>query len=157
MSEPWDGNIEFTLNEVGAIEPILELNIGLPINRDVHKAGMHHLRLADYDIHLKPAQEYEWFVAIVPDPEQRSGDLLASGTIRYVEPTAKLTRRLSQTPPEQWYKVYADEGIWYEAIVNLCEQIEKQPKNKELLMVRANLSRQVAMPKVAHYDEAAFK
>jgi hypothetical protein len=153
LSQSWDAQIEFTLNKIGAIEPILELTIGLPYNSDVHQAGMHHLRLADYDVHLEPDQEYEWFIVIVSDPEQRSNDWLASGTIRYIKPSNALTKQLSQTSQKQWYKVYAENGIWYDAIDNISMQIEKQPFNKELRRQRASLIEQVAMPKVARYEQ----
>jgi len=153
ISEPWSAHFEFTLNEVGTIEPVLELTIGLPFDRDTHMAGMHHLRLADYNVHLNPKKEYEWFIVIVPDPEQRSSDWLASGTVRYIKPSEKLVKQLSRTPKKQWYKVYAKEGIWYDAMENLCIQIEKQPSNQVLRMHRASLSKQVAMPNVARYDQ----
>ena len=150
------GNLEFIINKVRAIEPVLELVIGLPLESDAHKAGMHHLRLADFDFQLKENQEYEWFVFIVPDPEQRSADLIASGTIRYMEPPADLIPRLNQTPAEQWYQVYAEAGLWYDAIDHLCQQVDQNPENKELRQIRANLTTQVAMPKVADYDRASL-
>ncbi|EDN66004.1 protein containing DUF928 [Beggiatoa sp. PS] len=156
MDAPWDANMEFSINEVRAIEPSLELVLGLPPTSDVHKAGMHHLRLADFDFHLKKDQEYEWFVFITPDPEQRSADLMASGTIRYMEPSPQLTQRLNQTPKEQWYQTYAEQGIWYDAIDQLCQQIDQNPGNQDLRRIRAVLNKEVAMPKVADYDQKAL-
>jgi len=152
MSDAWDGIIEFSLNEVGSIEPILELFIGLPPEGGIHEAGMHRLRLADYNVHLKPNIEYEWFVVIVPDSKQRSGDLLSSGTIQYTQASESLVTNLKQVSQEKWYKTYAHAGIWYDAIENICSQIEAQPQNIELRTIRATLNQEVEMSKVADYD-----
>ncbi len=154
MSYPWDGYLWFTLNEVGGSEPILEPAIDFPSDRDKHTQDdfMYHLRLADYGVRLKPEQEYEWFLFIVMNPEQRTSDWLASGTIRYIEPSKRLGERLNKTPLEKQYKVYKKEGVWYDAIANLSMQIEKQPNNKALRKVRATWMKDEKMPKVAKYD-----
>ncbi|MBE9562619.1 MAG: DUF928 domain-containing protein, partial [Proteobacteria bacterium] len=152
MSDAWDGVIEFSLNEIGVTEPILELFIGLPTENGVHGAGMHRLTLADYNVHLKPNTEYEWFVVIVPDPTQRSGDLLSSGTIKYMQASKSLVTNLQQAPKKQWYEIYARAGIWYDAIESICSQIEAQPNNAEYRIIRATLSQEVNMSKVADYD-----
>ena len=153
LSSDWDWQMEFTLNEIGKREPVAALTLGIPINKTVHSAGINHLNLADFDISLQSNREYEWFITIVPDIEQRSGDLLASGTIKYMDASPILIKQLNQTPKELHYKIYAEAGIWYDAIDHLCQQIELHPHNKELRKIRASLSKQVAMPKVAHYDE----
>ncbi|MCK5876583.1 MAG: DUF928 domain-containing protein, partial [Candidatus Marithrix sp.] len=152
MSDDWDGVIEFSLNKIGANEPLLELFIGLPSESGMHEAGMQRLTLSDYDVHLEPDTEYEWFVVIVPDPTQRSGDLLSSGTIKYKPASENLTANLQQVSQEQWYKIYAKAGMWYDAMENICSQIETQPDNSNLRTIRAKLNQEVKMSKVADYD-----
>jgi hypothetical protein len=149
LSSPWDGEVEFTLNEVGVVEPILELFIGPPPNGDRREAGVHSIKLADYQLTLDKNKEYEWFVVIVPDPEQRSGDLLSSATIKRVDPSPELTERLNHTPKDQWRFVYAQAGIWYEMMDALCQAIEAHPNDKKLREERINLMNEVKMPKVA--------
>jgi hypothetical protein len=157
LSSPWDGEVEFTLNEVGAMEPILELIIGPPANSKRREAGVHATRLSDYNITLDKDKDYEWFAVIVSDPGQRSGDSLGSAIIKHVEPSPKLTERLKNTPKEQWQFVYAEEGIWYEMIDVLCQLLEAHPNDQKLREQRAGLMEQVKMPKVAVYDKKPKK
>ncbi|MCP4700093.1 MAG: DUF928 domain-containing protein [Gammaproteobacteria bacterium] len=156
FSEPWAGEIEFTLNEVDADKPLFRAYLPPPSHSGRHAAGIHRLRLSDHGVRLTQNIEYEWFVAIVPDSEQRSGDLLASGTIRHFRPSGALTERLNKTPENRRHVVYAEEGIWYDAIDLLSSRIDKHPENKALRKQRAALSKQVKMSKVALYDLLYF-
>ncbi|MDY6993558.1 MAG: DUF928 domain-containing protein [Pseudomonadota bacterium] len=148
LSQPWNGTIEFTLNQVGAIEPEFELE--LP--QDTYQTGFHYLKLSDYDVSLEENIEYEWFIVIIPDPMERSGDLLASGTVRYLDMPTHLSAQLNDTPQEQRYQVYAENGIWYDAIDELNQLIKAQPENTFLHQQRAELMKQVKLQKVALYD-----
>jgi hypothetical protein len=157
LSSDWDWEIEFTLNEVGAPEPLLELTLGLPPDKDRHLAGFHSLNLADYDIRLEKDKEYEWFIAIVPDPMERSGDLVTSATIRLVDPPKDLTQQLASVAEVAHYQVYAKNGLWYEAADALSQQIEKNPQDNTLRLQRAALNQQVKMHKVAIFDNPSLK
>ena len=152
LSSPWPNYIEFTLNETGKIDPVLELEIWPAEGEDIHQAGMHNVNLADYDITLEADKEYEWFVVIVLDPEQRSGDLLSSGIIKLTTPPETLPNNLSD---EQAYVAYAEHGLWYDAIHDLSTQILNNPDNKTLRLHRADLSEQAKMQKVADYDRSS--
>jgi hypothetical protein len=148
LSDPWHGKVEFTLNEVGAVEPIFETYLNGP-----NAEGIYSIHLADYHITLKPNVEYEWFLAILLDPEERSADFLASATIKYVPPSESLTKRLTKNPKERHHFVYAEEGYWYDTIETLCERIKAEPQNNLLRKQRAALLRQVKLPLVAVYDD----
>ena len=153
LSYWWKGDLEVTLNEFGASEPLIEDTIQLS---DCNKHPIHddlvcHLRLADYDVHLKPNKDYEWFIYIVMDSEQRTSDWLASAFIRYTEPSPQLIRRLKQSPPEQQYQVYKTEGFWYDAVAHLAAQIEKQPSNQALRKHFSDWIEQEKMLNVAEF------
>ena len=96
--------------------------------------------------------EYQWSVALVRDPGQRSQDIVASGTLTYVEPSAELKQKLTQVDKEALASIYAREGYWYDAIESLSELIEAQPQDKRWRELRASLLEQVALPEVAEYD-----
>ncbi|MDM8567167.1 DUF928 domain-containing protein [Candidatus Halobeggiatoa sp. HSG11] len=90
MSSEWQYNIGFTLNKFGANEPLIEHTFEQKTVCERHLQGdfICHVNLADYDITLQPNQQYEWFVFIIFDSEQRTSDWLASAFIRY-QPTLK--------------------------------------------------------------------
>jgi Domain of Unknown Function (DUF928) len=147
ISEPANTRVELTVIDDAAIAPLLETHLEPP-----SKAGVQYLRLADHNVHLKEGMKYPWSVALVRDPGQRSQDIVASGTLTYVKPSAELKQKLTQVDKEALASIYAGEGYWYDAIESLSELIEAQPQDKRLRELRASLLEQVALPEVAEYD-----
>src|SRR5207247_438581 len=106
---------------------------------------------------LTPGVEYQWVVALVTDPENRSSDLVASGVIKRVEPTADLKGKITNAAPASLAAVYAEAGIWYDALSVLSDQIEAQPENKSLRETRSGLLRQVGLKAAADSERASLK
>lgn len=98
--------VEIAVIQEGVVTPVLERT--LP---PIKQAGLQKIRLADYGVSLQPGQEYRWSVAVVNDPEQRSGDIVASATLRYKMPLSPLN-----TVEQQ-----AEAGYWYDALQQLIE------------------------------------
>jgi hypothetical protein len=141
----WAGELEFTLNEVGATTPLIELVLNPPSNRK-YKAGLHQIPLKDYNVHLKENRDYEWFLTIVIDPEQRSSDLMASGIICYQPKEQPVQEDQGSN------KVCTDKKIfWYDAIEEIGVQLENAPENKKLRQALANLFEQEKMHEEADY------
>ncbi|OQX27967.1 MAG: hypothetical protein BWK80_02680 [Desulfobacteraceae bacterium IS3] len=147
VSDPCPEEIEFTLNEEELPDPVLVTQIKGP-----QISGIFRIALADYNISLKPDVEYEWFVVIVLDPEERSADFLASAALKYVIPSADLVKKLADTPEDKLYSVYAAGGYWYDAFENLSRQIDAGPSDSALRTSRAELLRQVKLPSASDYD-----
>ena len=55
-------------------------------------------------------------------------------------------------PKTNAVQVYAEAGLWYDAIMAISELIEADPTNAELRQQRAALLEQVALPGVAAHD-----
>ncbi|MGK5094235.1 DUF928 domain-containing protein [Deltaproteobacteria bacterium TL4] len=142
LSAPWKEGVEFTLNDLDGMDPLLELDI------HVSKPGFQQIVLADHQVKLKEGVEYEWFVALVPDPEQRSGDVIASGTLKYTKPSVELLKQLETTQPNEHHLIYAENGIWYDTFSLLSEQLLKEPNNEDLKQQRIILLDQVQLDKV---------
>ncbi|GEM_PF-666737 len=140
--------VEFRLNEIGTAESLVDTDIKGP-----DKEGIYRLDLADYRVSLKPDVEYEWFLTIVFDKNERSADFGASAAIRYVKLSEELSKRAANTPKEKQYYVYADQGYWYDAIDSLSRLIEAKPGDKTLKSYRAALLNQVKLPAAAAYDK----
>lgn len=136
--------VEFTVLGEEGIEPIVEAVLPTPT-----EAGIHRIRLADHGAKLEAGTEYEWSVALVIDPDERSKDIVATGFIDRVDGSDSLASRLASADKAGSAAVYADEGIWYDAIAALSDQIERNPGDADLLRQRADLLRQVGL------DEAA--
>jgi hypothetical protein len=136
--------IEFTILDEESIEPKVEAVLPTP-----KQAGVHRIRLSDHGVKLDPGTEYEWSVSLIVDPNERSKDIVATGFIDRVEGTPQLTARLEGEGQAGLAAVYAEEGLWYDALAALSDQIDRDPANSALREQQADLLRQVGL------DEAA--
>jgi hypothetical protein len=146
QSEPADVPFEITLIVDKQPQPVLQVK--LP---DAKKAGIQRLRLSDHNVKLSTGVEYEWVVALVPDPESRSKDVVASGFIKRVEPAAGLSARLANASKTELPYIYADEGIWYDALEALSNELETRPDDQSLRAEQATLLAQVGLTNAAAF------
>jgi hypothetical protein len=108
-------------------------------------AGIHRVDLAEFNVTLKPGVDYEWNVALRADAKNRSTDLIAKGAIRRIEPEAALAQKLKSAPQAEHASIYAEAGIWYDALASISDQIAANRDDKELLELRNGLLEQVAL------------
>jgi len=136
--------LEFTITEKGAAKPLLEARLKPP-----EKGGIQCIRLADHGVELRQNIPYQWFVAVVTDPDRRSRDILSGGMIEVVSPSADLSEKLRHTEKAKQPFVLAQEGIWYDALAALAEQIAASPKDPSPRKQRAALLEQVGLTEAA--------
>lgn len=144
QSAPADMRLEFTLTEPKNPKPVLKLAVGKS-----PQAGIHRLTLAKQNVQLKTGVTYKWTVAWVPDANNRSLNVIAGGSIQRVEPDAKLTAALEGTQGAEQASVYAQNGIWYDALEAISNAIEAAPDDKSLHAERADLLEQAGLKQVA--------
>jgi hypothetical protein len=99
-----------------------------------------------------PGVLYQWFVALIPDSTQRSEDVLSGGTIeRIVRPDAlrAAQQQASEAVPP---RLYAEAGLWYDALAAISEHIAETPYEPALRQQRAALFEQVGLLDAAMYD-----
>ncbi len=147
LAETVPHSIEFTLILDQAIYPILETRIPSP-----KKPGIQRVRLADYDVSLQPGVTYKWFVAVVPDSDRRSKDVLAWGAIERVEFSQDLRARLAATDRTRFAHIYAEAGLWYDAFSAVSDLIETASDDTLYKQQRASLLEQVGLQQIAQYD-----
>ncbi len=114
VSQPTAAKIELTLLDEQGVEPVLELNLDRPV-----PAGIQAIDLAAHGVRLQPEVEYQWSVALVVDPEQRSKDVLASGTVRYAAPSNPVPGTDAAAPAAERAAAWAGAGYWYDALAAL--------------------------------------
>lgn len=143
LSNPTPTRFEFSLVNDQEIEPILELSLNAG-----DKKGIQQLHLADYGIKLKPGVQYQWSVALIPNPAQRSSDIVASGMIERSRASSDISSRLRSADSLEKPFIYAEEGYWYDALSVLAELISNQPDNEALKQQRASLLEQAGLPRL---------
>lgn len=77
---------------------------------------------------LQAGINYRWTVSLDCNS---SNPPFVQGVIKRIQPNPELTQALQKTPAEQWL-VYAQAGIWYDAIATLAALRQAQPNNPQL-------------------------
>ena len=141
ISKPTSLPVELTVMDPQGIKPILETQLPSPT-----KAGIQRVRLADYNVHLAPGAAYRWFVAVVPDADRRSKDILAGGAIERVDLQEDVKAKVAKASDKELPFVYAQAGLWYDALKSISDLIDAAPQNQELQNQRTALLKQVGLP-----------
>ncbi len=141
---PATSEFELTVTEPRKAQPLLKLRAGAK-----QEEGIHSLSLARQIITLVPGASYQWSVALIPDPANRSKDVIASGTIQRVEAPAALTAQTAKASPAERAAIYAGSGYWYDALqsISLAIASEKDAARKtQLTASRSALLAQADLP-----------
>jgi len=141
ISKPTSLPVELTLMDPQGIKPILETQLPAAT-----KAGIQRVRLADYNVHLAPGASYRWFVAVVPDADRRSKDILAGGAIERVDLQEDVKAKVAKASDKELPFVYAQAGLWYDALKSISDLIDAEPQNQDLHNQRTALLKQVGLP-----------
>ena len=139
--------IEVTITERHAVKPLVEKLLKAP-----EQAGIQSVCLSAHDARLRPNVPYKWFVSLVTDAEHRSKDILAGGIIEMVNPPETLAARLATAGRGRAPFIFAEEGLWYDALGEISRMIEASPKDADLRQQRASLLEQVGLTEAAEAD-----
>ena len=120
--------------------------------RGAESAGIHRFSLREHGVKLVEGTDYEWSVAIVPDADGRSADILSGGALRRVAPDPALAARVKGLAGTPRAAALAEAGIWYDALAALGSQLEANPADAAAKRARADLLDQVGLK-----DAAAFE
>jgi hypothetical protein len=141
--------VDFTLIDEESVNPLLEITVAGPL-----RGGVHTVRLADHGLSLQPGRWYEWSVAVLTGGRDPSDDRISRGFITRTQVPANLTRELDARGPEAAVSIFAESGLWYDAITALSVGIETQANKAPLRRARAALLEQVGLAPVAEYDRS---
>jgi hypothetical protein len=81
---------------------------------------------------LEAGKNYIWKFSLVCDPEDRSADKVQKGTVRRVELSADILGELENANPRRKTFIYAENGIWQEALSNLAAARRANPNDTDL-------------------------
>jgi hypothetical protein len=147
LSETTSYDLELIVSVDRATEPMLVTRLRPPA-----RPGIQRVRLTDYNIRLEPGVAYRWFVALIPDAEHRSKDIIAGGGVERIPLSDDMRSQLAQVEAERVPHLYAEAGLWYDALTTLSDFIEATTTDLGLRQQRAALLKQVGLETVAAYD-----
>jgi hypothetical protein len=132
--------VEITVMDPQGVQPILETRLASPVT-----AGVHPIRLSDFNVRLVPGAAYRWFVSVVPDADRRSKDITAGGAIERVEMPEGLKAKVAQAAKSDLPSLYGEAGLWYDTIAAISELIDAAPQDQSLRKQRTALLSQVGL------------
>lgn len=129
ISKPTKAPIEFTLKEKSSSKLLIHHTF------NVSQSGIQFIKLSDYNVELSSDVQYSWTISMK--------DVFVFGEIKRIELSSKLSNKLAKAKKDDLPYIYAQEGIWYDALQALSELIDSRPDDKELYKERVSLLRQV--------------
>ncbi len=146
LGEPVSGDVvlELTVVDESSIDPMLDRRLELPA-----AAGLQRIRLSELGVSLEPDQEYQWSVAVVPDPDDHSKDVVASGWVQRVPASDALSEQLAAAGPEGAAAVYGEAGLWYDMLDAAFESIRANPQSDAYRDQLAAVLEQAGLPEEA--------
>lgn len=142
---------EFLLYEEGTDQLIYSTS--LEINGE---SGIASVKLpVDADIpSLEVGKNYYWYFTVVCDQDDRSGDMTVQGTVQRVALNADLARQLASASAPERAAIYAQAGIWQDALASLAALNQREPNNPSNRSSWNSLLTAVGLQEIA--DEQLF-
>ena len=118
--------------------------------------GVVGFKLPDTVPSLEVNKRYNWFFTIACDAkdsassdEEEPNKIFVSGWVERVPLNSTLQRQLEQATPQQQARLYANAGIWHEAVTTLAALRRQNPNDATLKQEWANLLRSVNLEAIA--------
>ena len=143
LSTATELNIELTINDKKKVSPLLEQSLG-----KVEKPGISCVNLSAFNITLQPDTEYQWFVAVVTNPDERSKDIVSGGGIKFVAPDRQLADKLGSLQGGALAEDCAENSYWYDAVETMVNLEKKEPANQMYKAMREDLLQQGCLPRL---------
>jgi len=143
VSAPPEQTLEITLVEPKVAQPLLTQQV------KVDRGGLMKLEIQPGQVELEAGKRYRWSVAIVCNPNRRSTDVLAQGWIERVSDVAALTPEEAGLPAQDRAKLYAERGLWYDALREIASAYDIDPQNSLVQQELKGLLNQVGLDRVA--------
>ena len=98
---------------------------------------------------LEVGKNYTWVFSLVCDPEDRSSDRFQRGVVRRVELSADILGELENADPRQKTVIYAENGIWQDALSTLAAARRANPNDTKLAADWESLLNSVTLGEIA--------
>jgi len=115
--------LEFTLLDEKDEEIIYQTNLPVPAEGGI----VSHSLPADVAAPLEKGQTYHWYLAMICNPEDRTGDMVVDGWIERIAPDRALVTQLENAPKGDRAEIYARQGIWHDALHAFAQLRQTNP------------------------------
>lgn len=146
QSQPAEVTGVLTVTRPGEPEPVLEVEV--PGN----VAGIRRINFAEHKAQLDPDVEYRVSITLRYNEDNPADNPFSQGVMQRIEPPRQLiTQLLNKVDQIDRAFVFADQGIWFDALTAISDQIEAT-KDPTLRRYRAALLEAGQLPDAAAFD-----
>ena len=122
-------NLEFELL-AGNSSQSYKKTLGLPSTPGVVSLNLQTTGLPPLEL----GQTYHWYLRMVCDNEDRSGDIVVEGWIERTQPSPTLVQQLEKALQTERPNIYAQAGIWQDSLALLAELRRANPNDSNLAL-----------------------
>jgi Domain of Unknown Function (DUF928) len=144
LSQAVSSPVVFVLIDTRTVQVLHDVKMAPPF-----APGLQAIPLREHGISLEIDVPYRWYIDLVVDDESPSRDIVSGGMIRRVRTAVDVS---GLAPSAEAVRVYADTGLWYDAIAAISQLIAAAPDDRLLHAQRASLLRQIGLSDVADWD-----
>jgi len=123
---------------------VYETTLALP-----SEAGIVSFTLPEKVPPLEVGQQYHWFLVVGCSQTDQSANPSVEGWVERVSPEPNISSQLEKATPVGRVKIYADNGIWHEAVTALATLRKTSPTDKALLTGWDELLKSVGLEAIA--------
>ncbi|NDJ19179.1 DUF928 domain-containing protein [Myxacorys almedinensis A] len=98
---------------------------------------------------LEVNSQYRWSVSLLANVVDRSTATLIEGKLERIQPDAMLSQRLAKATPQEKAFLYAESGVWWNALLTLDDLRKAQPDDVALSQHWMSLLDSVGMGAIA--------
>jgi hypothetical protein len=126
----------FALTERGLVKPLFEQQI------QPQAAGTVQLKMPQNLPELVSGREYRWSVTLICNSDRPSANGFVQSWIKRVPNTSELTQKIAASSERDRALIYAEAGLWYDALEAISTAYRDNPKDKSILEDRLLLLEQ---------------
>lgn len=98
---------------------------------------------------LEMGDRYRWQVDAYCNPQSESGDLQIQGWVQRQQPDADFAAHLDDASPSEQAALYAQNGVWFDAIEAYATALAANPQDAELQIAWAELLQSVELNRLS--------
>jgi Domain of Unknown Function (DUF928) len=115
----------------------------------LEQAGIISIAIPNNVPALEVNQQYRWFLKVYCDGEKQAPPIYVEGVVRRVNLSATVNQQLSTARSQQQVAIYAENGIWFQALGALAELKKNNPQDMGIQAAWKNLLVEVGLGDIA--------
>lgn len=108
---------------------VYETNITLP-----KQQGIFAFTLPPESPALEVGKQYHWYLSVDCGSEETFDTITVEGWVERIKPNLAMRMKLNKSEPKYRSKIYAEAGIWHEAIADVAQQRCNSPDDSNVML-----------------------